>query len=100
MTFQEDKVSDFLQIFEESKEKIRAMSGCFHLELQQDIHHTNILMTKSHWESENALNAYRDSELFRLTWAKTKALFAEKPMAFSMQVVSKTTDSISISPSK
>ena len=40
-------------------------------------------MTYSHWESEEALNKYRDSELFKSVWSFTKALFAEKPQAFS-----------------
>ncbi len=84
MTFQPDKVEEFLKIFEESKDKIKAMPGCHDLELQQDIHFPNILMTRSHWESEVALNSYRDSELFRVTWAKTKVLFDAKPLAFSM----------------
>ena len=38
-------------------------------------------------ENEEALNAYRHSELFRSTWAKTKVLFAEKPIAFSTNAI-------------
>ena len=40
-------------------------------------------MTYSHWESESALNQYRDSELFKSVWAFTKTLFSDKPVAFS-----------------
>lgn len=87
MSFQEDKVSDFLSVFEESKEKIRAMKGCQYLELMQDLHQPAVFMTHSHWLSEEDLNAYRDSELFRATWARTKVLFADKPLAFSMESV-------------
>ncbi len=85
MTFREDKTEEFLKIFNESKHKIRAMNGCRHLELMQDINQTNIFMTHSHWNSEIDLNNYRDSELFKETWAKTKALFADKPIAFSVE---------------
>ena len=85
MTFREDKTDEFQEIFEISKDKIKAMSGCQYLELLRDINHPNIFMTHSHWNSENDLNNYRDSELFKETWAKTKALFADKPFAFSVE---------------
>ncbi len=85
MTFQEDKTEVFQEIFETSKDKIKAMAGCQYLELLRDINQPNIFMTHSHWESETDLNNYRDSELFKTTWAKTKVLFAEKPLAFSVE---------------
>lgn len=87
MTFQEDRVADFLQNFESNKEKIRNFPGCRYLELWQDVHHKNIFMTYSHWESEEALNQYRDSELFKSVWGFTKTLFAAKPMAFSVKKI-------------
>lgn len=85
MTFREDKTDEFQKIFETSKDKIKAMAGCQYLELLRDINQPNIFMTHSHWESETDLNNYRDSELFKTTWAKTKVLFAEKPLAFSVE---------------
>lgn len=87
MTFHEDKVRDFLKIFDESKEKIRAMEGCRYLELMRDINQPSVFMTHSHWVSEDDLNNYRDSELFKNTWTKTKVLFADKPLAFSVESV-------------
>ena len=85
MTFREESTEEFQEIFEASKHKIRAMDGCQYLELLRDINQPNIFMTHSHWNSETDLNNYRDSELFRTTWAKTKVLFAEKPLAFSVE---------------
>ena len=85
MTFEEEKVGDFLQIFEDSKKKIRAFEGCLHLELMKDFNATNVFYTYSHWEGEEQLDEYRHSELFESTWAKTKQLFADRPMAFSMK---------------
>ena len=90
MTFQAEKTADFLNIFEQSKQKIRAVQGCNFLELLQDLDAANVFITRSHWNSVEDLNRYRHSELFRTTWDKTKALFAEKPLAFSSQVVSNT----------
>jgi heme-degrading monooxygenase HmoA len=85
MTFQEDKTNAFLKIFNESKHKIRAMTGCQYLELMHDINQGNIYMTHSHWTSEIDLNNYRNSELFKEIWTKTKVLFTDKPIAFSVE---------------
>ena len=87
MTFREESTDEFQAIFEASKDKIRAMAGCQYLELLRDINNPNIFMTHSHWDSEIDLNNYRNSELFRTTWAKTKILFAEKPLAFSVESI-------------
>ncbi|MEZ4905497.1 MAG: antibiotic biosynthesis monooxygenase family protein [Spirosomataceae bacterium] len=87
MTFYSDKVTDFLEVFEQSKQKIRAMPGCHHLELLRDIDLPHVLMTYSFWENKEALDDYRNSDLFKSTWAKTKALFADKPLAYSVEKV-------------
>lgn len=84
MTFREGEVENFLQLFNERKELIRGFEGCKHLELWQDAHATNVYFTYSHWDSEQHLNHYRFSELFKDTWAKTKALFEKKPQAWSV----------------
>lgn len=84
MTFQEDKIEDFLQVFNESKQRIRHFPGCRHLELWRT---GTIFFTYSMWEDEAALNHYRYSELFKTTWAKTKVLFADKPEAWSLELV-------------
>lgn len=82
MTFIPGKENDFLEIFYASKKKIRSFEGCHELKLLQA---KNIFFTYSRWESEEHLNNYRDSELFVETWKKTKALFAEKPEAWSCE---------------
>ncbi|MCH6234765.1 putative quinol monooxygenase [Cognataquiflexum rubidum] len=87
MTFREEAVKAFLENFEANKQKIRNFPGCSHLELWQDENNKNIFMTYSHWQSEGALNQYRDSELFKSVWSFTKTLFAEKPVAFSSKKI-------------
>jgi quinol monooxygenase YgiN len=87
MNFEEDKVENFLEIFNKSKNKIRSFEGCHHLKLMQDYHRSNIFVTYSHWENDEALDNYRNSELFEKVWADTKALFASSPVAFSMKQV-------------
>ena len=85
MTFEIDKINDFLSVFEKSKLKIRGMKGCTHLELMQDYNLPNSFSSYSHWHSEDDLNNYRQSEVFKEVWAKTKVLFSAKPIAFSLK---------------
>ncbi len=83
MTFQEDKLADFHAIFDQSKHLIRAFPGNNHLQLLRDPDQPNVRMTYSLWDSADALDNYRQSDLFRTTWAATKRLFADKPIAFA-----------------
>ncbi|MDI1321782.1 MAG: antibiotic biosynthesis monooxygenase [Algoriphagus sp.] len=83
MTFRPEEVPAFLENFEANKSYIRNFPGCQHLELWQDTTQKNIFTTYSHWETEEALDQYRDSELFKSVWSFTKALFSEKPKAVS-----------------
>ncbi|MDH5367821.1 MAG: antibiotic biosynthesis monooxygenase [Cyclobacteriaceae bacterium] len=85
MTFKENEVGSFISIFESSKHKIRGFPGCNHLELHQDYHNPNVFSTYSYWDDDIALNNYRNSKLFKEVWAKTKILFADKPIAFSQK---------------
>lgn len=88
MTFREEDVQTFIaDVFDQSKARIRAFPGCHHMELLRQVNNPNVLFTLSYWEDENALNAYRASELFADTWKKTKALFAEKAEAWSTEVL-------------
>ncbi|WP_276132607.1 putative quinol monooxygenase [Polluticoccus soli] len=84
MTFQPENIPSFLGLFEERKMMIRNFEGCKHLELWQDAHANNVFFTYSIWESEQHLDHYRFSELFKDTWARTKALFGEKAKAWSV----------------
>lgn len=86
LTFEPAKIPTFLANFEAVKDQIRAFDGCSHLELWRAEQPSNVFFTYSYWASEAHLNAYRHSELFRTTWAKTKILFADKPEAWSVQV--------------
>ncbi|MEM6895670.1 MAG: antibiotic biosynthesis monooxygenase [Bacteroidota bacterium] len=84
LTFQEDKIPDFLELFEKSRKGIVAFEGCQFVELYQDKTHSNIFFTYSHWLSDTYLEAYRNSSFFKTVWADTKVLFSEKPEAWSV----------------
>ena len=81
MTFHPERVSEFLLLFDERSAKIRSFEGCEGLDLVQDTRFDNVLTTISVWASEDALSAYRDSDLFGDTWRITKGLFADRPEA-------------------
>lgn len=85
MSFKPEKVSEFLKIFDESKQLIRNMPGCTHLELLNDVNEKNIFFTYSYWESENDLNNYRKSDVFIKVWTQTKVLFITKAEAWSVE---------------
>ena len=87
MSFKEDKIDEFLVNFNANKEKIRNTKGCNFLELYRGRIDTNQLFTYSYWESEKDLENYRNSELFKNVWKKTKILFNKKPEAWSLDKV-------------
>ena len=87
MIFRPEEAPAFLENFEAHKSLIRNFPGCQHLELWQDQNQKNIFVTYSHWESEEALNQYRDSQLFKSVWSFTKTLFSEKPQAWSTKKI-------------
>ena len=84
MTFHPSEVEPFQEMFQEVKDKIRGFEGCRFLELYRDLNNRNIFFTYSYWESEEALDNYRHSELFREVWKQTKQGFSEKPAAWSV----------------
>ncbi|NER11820.1 antibiotic biosynthesis monooxygenase [Leptobacterium flavescens] len=87
LTFQENKVEDFLANFNKNKERIRNFDGCRFLELYRDKEKPSVFFTYSYWESENDLENYRHSELFKSVWKTTKAWFADKPVAWSVDKI-------------
>jgi len=84
MHFNESDIEKFLKNFNENKEKIRNFDGCKFLELYRDKNETNIFFTYSYWNAEADLEAYRQSDLFKNVWNKTKPLFSAKPEAWSV----------------
>ena len=84
MTFEPSKTKQFIENFNKNKQKIRNFNGCRLLELYNDKNNPAIFFTYSYWETEEHLNIYRNSELFKTVWAKTKVLFAAQPEAWSV----------------
>lgn len=87
MTFHTEHIEKFLEVFSTAQPKIAAFAGCHGVSLYRDILHSHVFFTYSIWESADALDIYRQSELFAVTWLKTKMLFSDKPEAWSIQIV-------------
>ena len=84
---QKDKVTEFIELFKESKPKILSFEGCNHVELLQGVNEDFIVFTYSFWDNELALNAYRNSNTFKGIWSRTKLLFDGKPEAWSVEEI-------------
>ncbi len=84
MSFHSKHIKEFLKNFNEKKENIRNSNGCRLLELYRDKTTANIFFTYSYWETEQDLENYRNSDLFKDVWGKTKILFNNKPEAWSV----------------
>jgi quinol monooxygenase YgiN len=85
MSFDKSNASLFLEIFNEHREQIRAAEGCMYLELwQTEENDSTLFFTHSKWENEEHLNNYRHSDIFKIVWPKTKALFNAKPQAWTV----------------
>jgi len=84
MTFAPDKVEEFIENFNARKNDIRNFEGVTHLELLRDKKNPNIFFTYSHWKSEQDLENYRNSALFKSVWAITKPLFIKDAEAWSV----------------
>ncbi|MGB1384135.1 MAG: putative quinol monooxygenase [Flavobacteriales bacterium] len=76
----------FDALFHRHHADIESQFGCRGVELLTDPTDPSIRGTLSRWESEDALNAYRRSELFGVVWPATKALFSAPPEVWSYEV--------------
>lgn len=84
MTFAPENVDAFLENFNANKIYIRNFKGVEHLELLCDKNKPNIFFTCSYWKSEEDLENYRKSDLFKSVWANTKPLFSADAEAWSV----------------
>lgn len=87
MRFYKQNIEIFRKYFDDNKAKIRAFKGCTFLELYRDTNDPSIFFTYSHWESEEALENYRKSDVFNVVWSKTKPLFSIRPEAWSVEKI-------------
>ncbi|MFT5337205.1 MAG: quinol monooxygenase YgiN [Luteibaculaceae bacterium] len=89
MVFEDSFIAEFKLLFNQKKEAIRNQTGCLDLELIQSIDNPCIFMTYSHWKAPQFLEDYKETVLFKETWAATKKGFSAKPEAWSLESLHK-----------
>jgi quinol monooxygenase YgiN len=87
LTFRPECVAEFMDIFEESKAFISSFEGNLYLALMVDKNNKNIYFTISQWQAIENLEDYRTSDYFISLWSRTKALFAEKAQAWTLDKI-------------
>lgn len=87
LTLQEDKAKDFLLLFDKYKTAIQSSDGCIKVEGSQNTSSPHIFFTYSYWNSEDDLNNYRNSPLFKEVWPQVKIWFDEKPETWTNQMI-------------
>lgn len=85
LTIDPERIVDFQEIFVSNQRRIADFPGCVDVKVLRDVNNSNVFFTYSHWESEDAINEYRKSELFGSIWPNTKKLFVAKPEAWSLE---------------
>lgn len=87
LTFKDERSEEFLAFFETIKNQVNDFEGCLGMQLVQVKDSPNTIFTYSQWKSEIELNNYRDSSTFGKVWPKIKPWFADKPQAWTTEVV-------------
>jgi quinol monooxygenase YgiN len=87
LNFQPDRVDEFLEIFNQNKQVLAKSDGCIRLEIFKRTNDTDTYVTISNWQSEEHLEMYRQSELFKDIWSKVKPLFNNKAQAWTLNTL-------------
>jgi len=90
MTFHGKLSERFEHLFNQRKELISSFTGCQKVELlkaKNTIRDEDVVyFTRSIWNSEEDLQNYRKSELFKDTWHQTKQMFSDMPEAWTLDL--------------
>lgn len=88
LEFHPEKVGEFMEFFSKHRNTIASFPGIISLDIYKDASLDNVYYTFSIWESEAALEAYRESEIFNSLWSYAKQRFSGKPLAYSLADIS------------
>lgn len=83
MKFRPESIDQFFELFDSVNSQIANFEGCAGMMLLRDKIDSNCCFTYSIWRSEEALDNYRKSKLFKQVWPQTKAHFAAPAKAWS-----------------
>lgn len=85
LSLQVDKASQFEALFYQTQTLIEEFEGCHKTNLFKVSGSTSQYFTISYWNTEQDLENYRNSQLFRNVWSQVKPLFSEKAEAWTLQ---------------
>jgi len=84
MEFTPEDALDFDAYFAAVRPAILEMEGCHQVICLAGTDRPGLRTTLSVWQSPDALERYRQSELFAQVWPKTKEKFVASPVAWSL----------------
>ena len=84
LEFSELFIEDFKQLFTQVNIQIASFEDCMGVNLLQHETDKNVFFTISKWKNADALENYRQSDLFKRTWAQVKPHFVKKAEAWSL----------------
>ena len=80
--------AQFEQFFAAEARGISQWPGCLGVEAYRDRDRPGRFFTRSSWQDQEALEAYRASDFFRGNWKTVKAWFAAPAEAWSTEALS------------
>lgn len=83
LQIQKEFIAEFQKTFSENHKNISSFPGCKEVKLVCDMNSPSTHFTISTWDSEQAIENYRNSELFKKIWSTVKPWFLEKAEAWS-----------------
>lgn len=84
MSILESEIERYQEIVKPYKSKILSSPGCKDVQIFKDINNKSIVFSYSVWETEQDLENYRKSEMFRKVWNEVKTLFSNPAEAWTI----------------
>ena len=85
LTLKDDaSINAFQEIYRSRNPFTKGVKGCREVKVLKDVDHDDVYYTFSIWDSNEDLEAYRQSNYFAETWPMVKAQLAKRAEAFSM----------------
>jgi hypothetical protein len=85
MQIKDTEIENFVSLVKTIRNKILSSEGCTQVNILEDKQNPSTFFSYSLWNSEQDLENYRNSELFKGVWSEAKALFSEPAQAWSVQ---------------
>ncbi|GAB4282635.1 MAG: hypothetical protein Kow0068_07300 [Marinilabiliales bacterium] len=82
MEINEADIDSYLEKVQSVLDKIKSFDGCVSINILNDKEVSNRFFSYSTWESEEKLDAYRNSEWFKQIWSEIRQYFKSPAQAW------------------